>query len=173
MIFHNDWQDIEKFSEILKRKVYRQNKNLAFVCIGTNKVMGDSIGPRIGSYLKNTTDLEVYGDLEKNICTKKDIEKINKKVENKYIIAIDSALSKSSDIGKIYIVEKKISLGNGLNLCKGSIGDISIKVVVAENDNDNYKNFLNLKNVDLSFIQNLTYRIGNGILVSDLKSTIF
>ena len=67
MIFHNDWQDIEKFSEILKRKVYRQNKNLAFVCIGTNKVMGDSIGPRIGSYLKNTTDLEVYGDLEKKI----------------------------------------------------------------------------------------------------------
>ena len=147
----------------LKRKIDKQHKNIAFVCIGTNNVIGDSIGPRVGSYLKSTTNLEVFGDLKNNICKKEDIETIHHKLKNKYVIAIDSAISNNINIGEICITEKKLQVGYGMNFNKGAIGDISVKVVVAKDTNDVYKNFLNLKNADLKMVQNLAFTVGNGI----------
>lgn len=42
---------------------------LVFICIGTNKIMGDCLGPIVGTYLKSKfkdrlyEDIEVYGDI--------------------------------------------------------------------------------------------------------------
>ena len=41
----------EKYVSVLKRKINNKRENLLFVCIGTNKVVYDSIGPLVGSYL--------------------------------------------------------------------------------------------------------------------------
>lgn len=48
-----------QFSEVLKRKISKENRKKVFLCIGTSKVPGDSLGPIVGSYLKENTNLEV------------------------------------------------------------------------------------------------------------------
>ena len=169
---YNNLVIAQDFSINLKRKIYKQNKKIAFVCIGTNKVIGDSLGPRVGSYLKSTTNLEVFGDLKNNVCNKEDIKIISHKLRNKYIIAIDSALSNYDDIGEIYITNKSLKLAEGLNIDKGTIGNICIKAVVARNMNDSYKNFLSLKSVDSCFIEKLAITVANNIRKITIKKDI-
>ncbi|MDE7349057.1 MAG: spore protease YyaC, partial [Clostridia bacterium] len=40
-------------------------KNLVFLCIGTTKIIGDSIGPKVGDRLKeNGVNAYVYGNTQ-------------------------------------------------------------------------------------------------------------
>ena len=45
-------QDFFEYVNILKRKIKVNKNKVVFVCIGTKDVIGDSIGPMVGSYLK-------------------------------------------------------------------------------------------------------------------------
>lgn len=147
----------------LRRKISREERDLAFVCIGSNKVVGDMLGPLVGSYLKSNSRLEVFGDLSENICQRKDFEKIYSKVKGKCVIAVDSAVSNYGRMGDIFITNKPLKIAYGINLDKGMIGDISIKGIVAVDDRNQLKNLCNLKNSDADFIKKMAFVIGNGI----------
>lgn len=155
--------NVNEFASNLKRKIYKEKRDLAFVCIGNNQIVGDSLGPLVGSYLKNNSNLEVFGDINNNICEKEDLEKIYPKLKDKCVLAIDSAISNYGIIGEIFITKNPLKVATGMNLDKGTIGDISIKGIVARNKCDPYKNFLNLQNSDLYFLRNLAVTIGQGI----------
>ncbi len=160
---HNNTIISKKFIINLKRKIHNRPEEMAFICIGSNKIIGDSIGPRIGSFLKKNTKLQVYGDMRNNLSKEEEIKNISNKLKNKFIVAIDSALSNNDDIGEIYVTSKSLKMAEGINLDKGNIGDLSIKVVVAKNTNDRYRNYLSLKNTDIEFINNLAITVANGI----------
>lgn len=134
--------------------------NVVFVCIGTNEVVGDSIGPLIGTYLKENSKFKVYGDMKNNVCTKRDIEKVNKKTKNKKVVAIDAAISDVAEFGEIFISDNKCEVGRGMGRYKNEIGDITIKVVVAKKEENNCKMFQNLLNVDYDLVSNLARKIG-------------
>ena len=96
-------------------KENRENKNIIFLCIGTNKVIGDSIGPMVGTNLKNklnsnlkVNNIKVIGDMFNNISysyIKKNKQSIEKLSKENFVIVIDSALSSEENIGKnIYIL---------------------------------------------------------------------
>ena len=139
------------FIKKLKSKI-TQNKdnNIVFCCIGTDRVIGDCIGPITGSLLKGVDkNFNVYGDL---------------KYKNPYVVAIDAALSAESEIGNIYIADDGIIIGRGLNKSKKKIGDIGIKVVVGKDYNDNELNFRCLQNISLSKIMDLSKKISDGII---------
>ena len=79
--------------------------SIVFICIGSNKVTGDCLGPLVGSYLKSMYKATVYGDME-NPINYQNAEKIMKKVENNngesLKVVIDSALGKN--IGDIIMI---------------------------------------------------------------------
>lgn len=69
-----------------------------FVCIGTNRIISDSFGPRVGKKLKQVfyknENINVYGTMENPIHLK-NVEYFLKKIENKnQIILIDSAIGR-------------------------------------------------------------------------------
>lgn len=160
---HNNTIISKKFIINLKRKIHNKPEEMAFICIGSNEIIGDSIGPRIGSFLKQNTKLQVYGDMKNNLSKEEEIKNISNKLKNKFIVAIDSALSNYDDIGEIYVTNKSLKIAEGINIDKGNIGNLSIKIVVAENMNDIYKNIFNLKNTDIEFIDKLAFIVANGI----------
>ena len=57
-----------------------------FVCIGTNRIISDSFGPRVGKKLKQVfyknENINVYGTMENPIHLK-NVEYFLKKIENK------------------------------------------------------------------------------------------
>ena len=168
-------QFIHDFSTIIckltENKVY---SNIIFLCVGTDRITGDTFGPIVGYKLKNLyhgiKNIDVIGDLENTVCdTNIDIvlKEIKKTYSNPFIVAIDSALSyNENNIGRIIITEGGIILGKGLGKAKTCIGDMSIKGIVAK-DFDNIKsNLWVLQNINLGFVMKMADTVANGIFAS-------
>ena len=95
------------FMENLK-PIMDENRDIIFLCIGTDRSTGDSLGPLIGYKLKPiiSKKLYIYGSLESpihatNILTI--LDKIKANFNNPYIVAIDAALGSVNNIGKVII----------------------------------------------------------------------
>ncbi len=135
-----------------------------FICIGSDLVLGDSLGPLIGTLLKNKNiPAFIYGTLSYPI-TAKEVEKartlLKKTHPNSPIIAIDAAVGDQQDVGLIKVIKDGLKPGLGVNKNLGTIGDVSIIGVVAPKSNDNIKLF-NLTRLNL--IYTMAEQIANGI----------
>lgn len=154
-----------RFIDELKRKEKSKNKNIICLCIGSNKIIGDSFGPMVGSRLKKmrfNNNIKFIGDMKEPITGKnvKDIiENIDK---NSYLIAIDSALSNIQK-NEIFITNGQLELGRGVgkNICR--VGDLSIKANVAEYQSKSIENFRLLEKVKIYNINRLSEVVSNGI----------
>jgi putative sporulation protein YyaC len=137
---------LDNFEKTLKRKLQGiDNNELLFVCIGTNENIADSIGPIIGSNLKEKLGKSmVLGDKHYNIKNKYDLMYQYFKIKKKTIIAVDAAVLKAN-IKKenflkdnieeeIFIRNGSINMGLALGENKGTIGDISIKIAIRNLD---------------------------------------
>ena len=148
------------------KEVMDVEKNIVFFCIGTDRVIGDSLGPITGSLLKEKYSDNVYGDLDENITYENIEEKlyeINSKISNPYIVAIDAALSTEQNIGKIFLDNNGIDFGNSLGKNINCVGNVGIKVVVGKDFNDPNLNFKVLQNTSLSDIIKLSKKTFDGI----------
>ena len=154
------------FSKIKNNNSYSE---IAFLCVGTDRITGDCFGPLVGTKLTNLlekdnfSNINVYGNLQNNI-NYTNIDKVVKKInDNTCIVVIDSALSKKENIGKIIVSNKKTILGKGLNKNKIEIGDISVKCVVAKDYKIPNYNFKVLQNISLNAVMSLANIVSEGI----------
>ena len=111
------------------------------VCIGTDAIIGDSLGPIAGSIIKKRLpDAVLYGSLDKTI-TAKEIKTINlflSKVHRKSkVLVIDAAVGEKEDVGKIKIGENPIKPGLGAKKDLPALGDVSIIYVAGERSGNN------------------------------------
>lgn len=122
-------QNFSEYVNTLKRKIKFSKEETIFVCIGSRNVVWDSIGPYVGSLLKKKIGEEyVVGDLKNNVCSRNDLMYYYPKLKNKFVVAIDSAVSSIDLHGQIFVTERPIIMGLGVNRNKGIVGDIGIKV---------------------------------------------
>ncbi len=160
-----------KFVLELSELIDIKKEKFVILCIGTNRLIGDSVGPLVGSFLKRNmkvnNKIKIIGDCNNNICYK-DIEKKIKNISKLYpkssLIVIDSALSSKENIGKIFVQDRGLKYGDGLKKSTQSIGNISIKAVTGININNRFKNFINLKNTAYSDVIDLAQFISSGII---------
>ncbi|KYH28044.1 MULTISPECIES: spore protease YyaC [Clostridium] len=157
----------EKLIKILKSK-----RPIIFLCIGTDRSTGDSLGPLIGHKLQNilSDEFVLYGTLEnpvhaKNLCSV--IEEINLKYNDPYIIAIDACLGSFQNIGNIVIEEKPLSPGSAMNKDLPSVGNLSITGIV---NMSGTLEFMVLQNTRLYTVMHLADVISRGIYHSILKT---
>lgn len=159
------------FSNILRQKIQDlEFSELIFLCIGTDRITGDSFGPLVGSKLnslvKQEKNMKVIGDLE-NTVSAHNIQNIIKDIKNTYknpfIIAIDAAITKKNNVGQIVVSGDKMNIGSGLNKQAIYIGDISIKGIVAKNLGRPQYNFKILQNTSLGLIMNMADCVAYGI----------
>ena len=148
------------------KDVINVDRNIVFFCIGTDRVIGDSLGPITGTLLKKRYNGSVYGGLDENITYENIEEKlyeINSTIDNPYIVAIDAALSTEQNIGKIFLDDKGIDFGNSLGKNISCVGNVGIKVVVGKDFNDPNLNFRALQNTSLADIIKLSKKTFDGI----------
>lgn len=147
------------------KPILDENRPIIFICIGTDRSTGDSLGPLIGYKLKslNKSNIHVYGTLEapihaKNIC--KLILDIESNFNNPYVIAIDSCLGSLNNIGKVFIKKSPLLPGLALNKDLPPIGNMSITGIV--NISGQFE-FLVLQNTRLYTVMNLADVISKAI----------
>ena len=163
-----------KISEYLYSQLSKKffsNTPLIFICIGSDRSTGDSLGPLVGYKLKNiyTNNIHIYGSLDcpvhaKNLSST--IDKINSYFNNPYIIAIDSCLGKASNIGKIIVKNEPLYPGAALNKQLSPVGNMSIMGIV--NISGTFE-LLTLQNTKLSLVMNLADIISKAIFSFSLK----
>ncbi len=162
---------IYDFSNVLKSKITDlEISKLIFLCIGTDRITGDSFGPLVGYKLRylfqGEENVEIIGDLG-NIISSNNIQniidKIKKTYEVPFIIAIDAALSNKNSIGKILVSDKKMNVGSGLKKKNIYVGDVSIKGIVSKDLKKPQYNFKLLQNTPLGLIMQMADCVAQGI----------
>lgn len=172
-----------KFVQDLKEKMqeYDSKKfsHIIILCIGTNKLVGDCIGPMVGEKLnsklkkqKCNKNIIIYGNMKHTLNFKNArqvIEKIYMFYKKPFIITIDSALGTEKMIKQIVVDKGKIKIGNSLgrSICYNS--NINIKGVVGENKNTLKENIQTLKIVKPELVIELSNVVANGICKSFQK----
>lgn len=169
LVYANFNLEVNKIIEKINKKRY---SNLIFVCIGSNKMVGDSLGPIIGEILyRNLKDenIKVLGNLSHNINSKninQTLKYVEKQYEKPYVISIDSALSNSIEPGNVFILKKGLVAGSALKKKSMEVGNICIKAIVGKDEKNCIKNYYNLKNTDYKLILKFSKNISNIILES-------
>lgn len=134
-----------------------ENRPLIFVCIGTDRSTGDSLGPLIGSRMKRThlPNLHVFGTLDQpvhavNLMTT--YNHIKKTYNNPFIIGIDACLGRYNSVGMITVGEGPVLPGAGVNKDLPPIGDIHLTGVV---NVSGYMEYFVLQNTRLHLVMTM------------------
>jgi len=145
-------------------------KSLVFLCIGTDRSTGDSLGPLIGHKLKNSlnkyNNIHVFGTLDQPVHAKNledTIAHINRTCDYPFIIAIDACLGSIDRIGVINIGHGPLKPGTGVNKQLPSVGDLHITGIV---NIGGYMQYMVLQSTRLSLVMKMADTISEAITFS-------
>ncbi len=157
------------FSEALYQSIksYRayENRDIVFVCIGTDRSTGDSLGPLIGHKLKDIRygNVCIFGNLDAPVHAK-NLDQITKSIYEKYnkpfVIAIDACLGKMEHVGNITVGHGAIKPGSAVNKDLLPVGDMHITGIV---NFSGFMDFLILQNTRLCTVMKMAEVISSGI----------
>lgn len=166
--YYNDKNIVRKMSQELLNILSQNNGNIVIVNIGTDRCIGDSLAPFVGTILKeNNLQIPVYGTIKNPIHAlnlEREIRSIKNKHPNATIIGIDACLGKKENIGTIEIREKPLYPGKGVGKDLLGIGDYSIIGIVEKSDN--HMKFVTGSNIRLDFILQMSKSIAKTIIQS-------
>lgn len=108
---------------------------LIFLCIGSDRATGDSLGPLIGHRLLQyrSNRYLVYGTLENPVHAKnlaETIDEIYLRHKHPFIVAIDASLGKESHIGYYTLGTGSLKPGAGVGKELRSVGEAFITGIV-------------------------------------------
>ncbi len=136
-----------------------------FLCIGSDRVLGDSLGPIIGYKLEKMLlhPFQVFGTLSRpvhaiNLCPT--LLRLSALHHAPLTIAIDASIGKKESVGCITLSNRSIRPGTGVSKRLPQIGQISITGIVSE---DCFDVSSRLQNIRLGLVMELADCICNGI----------
>lgn len=143
------------------------NKDTIIVCIGTDRCIGDCLGPLVGTLLKSKNfPLPIYGTVSDPIHALNIDKKLNEiKLLHPHsnIIGIDACLGDSDSIGEIQARDYPVHPGKGVGKSLPNVGETSIIGIVDSNDNDE---IFNSNNIRLSLVLNMSKIITHALIHS-------
>lgn len=136
----------EKLSEHLFTLLVDEREAPVVLCVGSDKITGDCLGPLIGHLLtvRHRVPAFVYGTMRAPV-TAKNVEQasafIRRAHPNAPVLAVDAALSSPSDIGLIRLRSVGLKPGSAFERGLPCVGDYSITAVVNSGGRNNERLF--------------------------------
>lgn len=111
--------------------VDRQWDEILFICIGSDRITGDSLGPLIGQQLSkyHWRRIFVYGTLDAPVHAlnlEETMDKLKKKHPAALTVAIDASLGSKKHVGFITVGTGPICPGSGVHKKLPPVGDLFI-----------------------------------------------
>lgn len=149
----------------LKTAIEQGFKCIVFICIGTDRSTGDSLGPLVGYKLTgmNYSNVYVYGNLDEPVHAKnlnETVKKIYAEHVKPFIVAIDACLGKIENVGCLCIGKGSIKPGSGVKKELLPIGDMYITGIV---NFAGIMEILVLQNTRLNIVMKMADIISSGI----------
>lgn len=156
--------------QTLAQEIKRHVTNPVYMCIGTDKVFSDSLGPKVGSLLNENMEKPcfVYGLRKQNITAENLVychQFIKQMHPNSQIVVVDAAVGTREQIGKIQISHGGIIPGAATNKNLPSVGDVSIVGIVADKG---MADFYTLNSEKERLVNQVAQCIAKSILLSEV-----
>lgn len=144
---------------------YRPDAPILFFCIGSDRVLGDSLGPVIGYKLEQilSDPFQVIGTLSRPIHAvnlRFSLLKLAAFRRSPLLIAIDASVGRRENIGCITLSNQAIYPGTGVSKQLPGVGHISITGIVSE---DTIRSAEELQHIRLGLIMEIADCICSGI----------
>lgn len=157
---------LSRLLEICIQKSQKRWDELVFLCIGTDRITGDSLGPYIGHQLTlaGVSSGNIYGTLKQPVHAlnlDKTVEKIQCEHPRALVIAIDASLGCKKHLGYITIGNGSICPGAGVHKDLPAVGDIYITGIVCA---EGFLEHFALQNTRLAFVVAMADVITESIL---------
>lgn len=150
LINTHDKESIEYLADHLKLFL-KADQKISILCIGTDRIIPDSLGPMIGTILSENIildDIKIIGTLESPLHALNMKKRIKRELEKDgLVIAIDA--NKGNRVGEIQVLDQPISPGKGLRKKLPQVGHLSIVGTTLENGelNDIYDHKIRLGDI--------------------------
>lgn len=149
----------------IDRALEKGCRSVVFVCIGTDRSTGDSLGPLVGHKITsaNYKGMYVYGNLENPVHAKnleEIVSRISSECDKPFVIAIDACLGSMNHIGYVGIGTGPVRPGSGVNKDLPPIGDMFVTGIV---NFGGFMDFLVLQNTRLHTVMKIADFIATGI----------
>lgn len=140
--------------------------DIVILCVGTDKLIGDLVGPIAGQKLKRLfKDFEkitVYGDIKETVNITNLNEIISEIIANydqPFIITIDSALGPKEKVETVWVSTGNLNPGSALKKQESCRSNVNFKAVVGENLKNTILNFNVLNSIERNVVQRLANEI--------------
>jgi len=141
------------------------DKNTIIVCIGTDRCIGDCLGPLVGTLLKEKGfPFPVYGTIAEPIHAlniEKKLAEVKLLHPKANIIGIDACLGDAGSVGEIQARDYPIHPGKGVGKVLPDVGTTSIIGIVDSSDNNEI--FTN-RNIRLDLIFSMSKTIADSLI---------
>lgn len=158
-------EKVNNMVDMIVSEFFKSGKeSLTIVCIGTDKCIGDCLGPMVGTLLEQYGMDNVYGTLEYpihaiNIPIR--LPEIKQQHKNSFIIAVDACLGAGDEIGNINLRDVPIRPGKGVGKTLESIGQMSLVGIV---DNKDLEIDFVHRPIRMGFVWNLALKVTSVIV---------
>lgn len=125
-----------RLSDMIREEKARKNKRgIVFLCIGTDRSTGDSLGPLIGYKLKqmHLTGATVFGTLERPVHAmnlENYMTVLRRCYQDDLIVAVDASVGNREHVGYVTLGKGALKPGLGVSKELKSVGDIFITGIV-------------------------------------------
>ena len=122
--------------QTLAKQLANKLKNAVILCIGTEKVVADSLGPRVGTLINENLSqpLFVYGLQGANIHAQnlgRATQILKRLHPDALLLVVDAAVGDQEQVGKIQLMDSNIIPGAATTKQLAGVGDIAIVGIVA------------------------------------------
>ncbi|HYK72178.1 MAG TPA: spore protease YyaC [Pseudoneobacillus sp.] len=171
-VFHDEEDAVPLLAkEIINMFPPHTIRPIVFVCIGTDRSTGDSLGPLVGSLLeeKGPSPFYVYGTLDEPIHAvnlEDKLKEIKQQHFYPFIIGIDACLGKLKSVGSIQLADGPVKPGAGVNKELPAVGDIHLTGIV---NVSGFMEFFVLQNTRLNLVLKMAKTISEGIYQASIQ----
>lgn len=138
--------------------------DVVFVCIGTDRSTGDSLGPLVGTYLSGIGYTNVYGTLDEPTHAMNLTEVVAGLPADRTVIAIDASLGQVTSVGTTQVINGPLKPGAGVGRDLCYVGEYAIAPVVNAATGNIKTDYLILNNTRLAVVMRLAKDITSAIV---------
>ena len=166
-----------QLTSCIKRvKEETRKSGILFLCIGSDRSTGDSLGPLVGyklekralMHVENGGPLPLFGTLQRPVHAmnlQETMERIDQEYEDHVVVAIDASIGRHEHVGYVTVGRGSLKPGLGVRKNLGAVGDVFITGIVGSGG---AWEPLVLQNTRLSMVMELADCICEGICACDL-----
>lgn len=132
--------------ELLEALIDSSEKEIVFLCIGSDRAVVDSLAPLVGTMLKEKNfPYCVYGTLNAPVHALNleiVLEKIHFEFDNCLLLVLDACIGKKEEVGTVFLKTGPLYPGKAIGNQLPPVGDYHLLAVVNYWDEHTYENYL-------------------------------